>query len=149
LATLRERIQADLNHAVRARDEPRKVALRLLTAALHNADIEAGRPIDDAALVALIQRQVKQRRESIVEFERGGRQDLADRERAEIRVLEAYLPQQADPAEIEAAARAIIAETGAAGTKDIGRVMPALMKQFAGRADGRAINEIVRRLLGS
>jgi uncharacterized protein YqeY len=149
LATLRERIQLDLNDAVRARDESRKVALRMLTAALHNADIDAGRPIDDAALVALIQRQVKQRRESIVEFERGGRQDLADRERAEIRVLEAYLPQQADPAEIEAAARAIIAETGAAGTKDIGRVMPALMKQFVGRADGRAINEIVRRLLGS
>jgi uncharacterized protein YqeY len=149
VATLRERIQADLNEAVRARDESRKVALRMLTAALRNADIEARGEVDEAAVVALIQRQVKQRRESISEFERGGRQDLVDKERAEMAVLEAYLPRQADPSEIETAARAIIAETGASGAKDIGRVMPVLMKQFAGRADGRAVNEVVRRLLGA
>lgn len=149
VVTLRERIQADLNDAVRSRDEPRKVALRMLTAALRNADIEARGEIDEAAIIALIQRQVKQRRESISEFERGGRQDLVDKEAAEMAVLEAYLPRQAGMDEIEAAARALIAETGATSAKDIGRVMPVLMKQFVGRADGRAVNEVVRRLLGA
>jgi len=146
---LRERIQHDLHDAMRAKEEVRKAALRMLTAAVKNADIEARQPLDDAAITTVVHKQVKQRRDSIVEFQKGNRQDLVDRETAEIAVLEAYLPKQAERAEIEAAARRVVAETGASGPRDIGKVMPVLTKEFAGRADGRAINEIVRALLGA
>src|SRR5689334_8173159 len=101
MPTLRARIQSDLNDALRARDEVRKGALRMLTAAVRNADIEARRELDDDGIVTVVQKQVKQRRESIVEFEKGGRQDLVDKEAAEIAVLDAYLPAQAPREEIE------------------------------------------------
>lgn len=149
MVTLREQIQSDLLEAMRARDETRKSALRMLTAAIKNADIAAGRALDDDAIVGVIQKQVKQRRESIAEFEKANRTDLVERERGEMLVLEAYLPSQASREEIEAAARRVVAETGAQTARDIGKVMPALMKEFAGRADGRLVNEVVRSLLGS
>lgn len=147
MTSLKDRLQADLAEALRARDEVRKSALRMAMAAIRNAEIEKGGGLDDQEAVAVLQKQVKQRRESIEEFRRGGREDLAAREAAEIAVLEQYLPEAATPEEIEAAARRVIAETGAAGPRDIGRVMPVLIREFAGRADGRQINEIVRRLL--
>lgn len=147
MPTLKERIQSNLLDAMRARDETRKSTLRMLTAAIKNAEIEARAPLDDPAVLAVIQKQVKQRRESILEFEKGGRQDLVDKERAEMEVLETYLPRQASPEEIEAAARRAIAATGAVSVRDIGKVMPILVKEFAGTADGRAINEAVRALL--
>lgn len=147
MAGLRERIQSELHDAMRAKDETRKSALRMLTAAIKNADIEARSPLDDPAIVGVVQKQVKQRRDSIVEFEKGHRQDLVDKEAAEIAVLEAYLPRQAERGDIEAAARRVIAETGARSVRDLGKVMPTLTKEFAGRADGRAINEVVRSLL--
>lgn len=149
MATLKERIQSDLNDAVRARDEVRKGALRMLTAALHNAEIEARGQLADDALLAVIQKQAKQRRESIAEFRKGGREDLATKEESELQVLEGYLPQQAERSEIEAEARKVIAETGASGPRDIGKVMPQLVQKFAGRTDGRQINEVVRELLGT
>lgn len=148
MSVLKERIQGDLADAIRARAETRKSALRMLIAAIKNTEIEARRPLDDDGVVAVIQKQVKQRRESIVEFEKGRRPDLVAKEQAEIEVLEVYLPAQASREEIEAAARRVVAETGAAGPRDVGKVMPALMKEFAGRADGRAVNEVVRGLLG-
>lgn len=146
---LESKIQDALHDAMRARDETRKSTLRMLTAAIKNASIEARKPLDDDAVTAVIQRQVKQRRESIFEFRKGNREDLASNEEAELVILEAYLPAQATPADIEAAARRVIAETGAAGPRDIGKVMPALTREFAGLADGRLISEIVRGLLGS
>ncbi|MCC7089772.1 MAG: glutamyl-tRNA amidotransferase [Dehalococcoidia bacterium] len=149
MATLKDTIQADLADAMRNREEIRKSALRMLIAAIKNAEIDQGKPLDDDAVIAVIQKQVKQRRESILEFEKGNRMDLVERERDEETVLQAYLPEQAGPEEIEAAVRKVIAETGASGPRDIGKVMPVLTRQFAGRADGRAINEVVRRLLGS
>lgn len=148
MPSLKDQIQADLADAMRNKEEIRKSALRMLIAAIKNTEIEARKPLDDAAVVTVIQKQVKQRRESIVEFQKGGRQDLVDKETAEAAVLETYLPEQADPAAIEAAAARVIAETGASGPRDIGKVMPTLTKEFAGRADGRIISEIVRRLLG-
>jgi len=149
MPTLKERIQAELNDALRAHDDTRKSALRMLTAAIRNAEIEARNEFDDTAVLGVVQRQAKQRRESIVEFRKGGRQDLVDKEEAELAILETYLPRQADRTEIEAAARKVVAETGASGPRDIGRVMPVLVQQFAGRADGRTISEVVRELLGS
>lgn len=149
MATLKERIQAELHDAMRARQETRKSALRMLTAAIRNAEIEARVPaLDDAQVLAVIQKQVKQRQDSIAEFQKAGRQDLVEKEAGEMAVLQEFLPAQASREEIEAAARAVIAETGASSAKDIGRVMPVLVKRFAGTADGRAINEVVRGLLG-
>ena len=147
MSNLSERIQSDLHDAMRARDETRKSALRMLTAAVKNAEIAAGKPLDDDGVLGVVQRQVKQRRESIAEFDKAGRSDLVAKERGEMEVLERYLPQQAAREEIEAAARRVISESGATSARDIGKVMPVLVKEFAGRADGRAINEVVRELL--
>ena len=149
MATLRERIQAELHGAMRANAETRKSTLRMLLAAVKNADIEARAQLDDAGIMAVIQKQAKQRRESIAEFEKAKRTDLVDREAAELVILEEYLPRQATREDVEAAARAVIAEVGAAGPRDLGTVMPVLTRQFAGTADGRLISEIVRALLGA
>jgi uncharacterized protein YqeY len=148
MSTLKERIQSELADAMRARQEVRKSALRMLIAAVKNAEIEAGHGFSDDEVVGVVQKQAKQRRESIAEFEKANRADLVAQEQGELEVLEAYLPEQATDADIEAAAQKVIEETGASSARDIGKVMPVLVKQFAGRADGRAINEIVRRLLG-
>ena len=148
MSTLKERIQSELADAMRARQEVRKSALRMLIAAVKNAEIEAGHGFSDDEVVGVVQKQAKQRRESIAEFEKANRADLVAQEQGELEVLEAYLPEQATDADIEAAAKKVIEETGASSARDIGKVMPPLVKQFAGRADGRVINEIVRRLLG-
>lgn len=148
MSQLEERIANDMKDAMRAKDTARRDALRLLIAALKNARIDARGELTDDDAMAVIQKQVKQRRESILEYEKASREDLASKERAELEVYQEYLPQQASAADIEAAARAVIAETGASSARDIGKVMPVLTKQFAGRADGRQINEIVRALLG-
>ncbi len=144
----RSKSKADLRRRHGAREETRKPALRIHWA-IKNTEIDQGKVLDDDAVVGVIQKQVKQRRESIIEFEKGHRMDLVEKEAAEAKVLEGYLPEQASPQEIEAAVRKVIAETGASGPRDMGKVMPVLTRQFAGRADGRAINEVVRRLLGS
>ena len=149
MSNLKEQLQSDLLNAMRARDETRKSSLRMLTAAIKNAEIEARAPLADAAVLSVIKKQGKQSRERIIEFEKGGRHDLVDKERAEMTILETYLPLQAGRDEIEAAARRIIAETGATSVRDIGKVMPVLVKEFAGTADGRAINDVVRSLLAS
>ena len=147
MAALKEQIQRDLRAAMLARDEPRKTALRLLTAAIRNAEIAASGDLTEGELLAVVQRQVKQRRESIAEFRKGGRDDLAAREGQEIEALAGYLPEEASRQEIVEAARAAVAETGASGPRDIGKVMPGLIARFRGRADGRLISEIVRELL--
>ena len=144
---LKDTLQEDLKQAMRERDETRKSTVRMLIAAVKNAEIAAGKPLSDEEVIRVLQKQANQRRESIAEFEKGNRQDLVEREQAELALIEAYLPEQAAPAEIEAAARKLIADTGASGPRDIGKVMPALLKQFAGRADGKQISEIVRGLL--
>ncbi len=149
MSSLNDRIQTDLQAAMRSGDNARKSTLRMLTAAVKNAEIEARKPLEDDAILAVIQKQAKQRRESITQFREGGRVDLAEKEEVELAILDTYLPSQATPEEIEVEARAIIAETGASGPRDIGKVMPPLTRKFAGRADGRAINEVVRRLLGA
>ncbi len=164
MATLKDRIQSDLNDAMRARDETRKSALRMLISAIRNAEIPAA-PEDDAALEAMasaakaglddaavtdvIQKQVKQRRDSIDAFRKAKRDDLAVKEEAELAILQVYLPAEATREEIEAAARKIVAETGASGPRDMAKVMPLMSAEFKGRADGRVINEVVRSLLGS
>jgi uncharacterized protein len=149
MVSLKDRFQSELADAMRSHDETRKSTLRMLIAAVKNAEIEARKPLDDEAVLAVVQKQAKQRRESILEFQKGNRQDLVAKEEGELAVLEEYLPQQASREEIEVAAKKLVAETGASGPRDIGKVMPPLVKQFSGRADGRLINEVVRGLLGA
>ncbi|OGO49785.1 MAG: glutamyl-tRNA amidotransferase [Chloroflexi bacterium RBG_16_68_14] len=145
--SLKEQFAADLKDAMRQRDERRRGVLRLTLAALHNAEIEARGELDAAAVAGVLAREAKRRRESIEEFGKAGRQDLVDKEEAELAILSAYLPQPLSREEIVQAARQVIQETGASGPKDIGKVMPVLMRQLAGRADGREVNEVVRELL--
>lgn len=143
------RLQADLREALRSGDEDRKRTLRSLLAALHNARIEARGPLDEAAQLAVLQRQARQRRESIAEYSRGQRPDLVAREEAELAIIESYLPGALSASDIEAAAKRMIEQVGAQGPQDLGRVMGPLMKELAGRADGKEVNAIVRRLLGA
>jgi uncharacterized protein YqeY len=134
---------------MRRQDQARLVALRMLKAALMNRDVEKGRALDDGEARQVVAALVKQRKDSIEQFVKGGRQDLADKEAAEILVLEAYLPPAADPALVEQAVVDAIAETGAASPKDMGRVMKAALAKLAGQTvDGKAVNELVRKKLG-
>src|SRR5262245_44003682 len=133
---------------MRQHDPVRLSALRMLKAALMNREVERGRTLDDSESQQVVASLVKQRRDSIEQFTKGGRQDLADKEAAEIRVLEAYLPPAADPAVVERAITEAIAETGASSAKDMGRVMKAAMAKLAGQSvDGKAVNELVRQKL--
>lgn len=134
--------------AMRQHDAARLSALRMLKAAFMNREVQQGRALDDAEAQQVVASLVKQRKDSIEQFTQGGRQDLADKEAAEIRVLEAYLPAAADPAVVERAIADAIAETGAASPKDMGKVMKAAMAKLAGQTvDGKTVNELVRKKL--
>jgi uncharacterized protein YqeY len=146
---LNEKIGSDIAAAMKAKDAPRLSALRMLKAAVMNKGVEKGRDLEDAEVLQVVASLVKQRRDSIEQFEKAGRTDLVAKETGEIAVLEAYLPPAASAEEIDAAVAAAIAETGAASIKDMGKVMKAVMPRLAGKhADGRTVNEAVRRKLG-
>ncbi len=147
--SLKEQLAADLKEAMRQRDELRRGVLRMTLAALHNAEIATGGELDEAAGLAVLAKEAKQRRESIEEFRKAGRQDRVEREVAELAALSIYLPQALSREEIVEAARQVIEETGASGPQDIGKVMPVLMQRLRGRADGREVNEVARELLTS
>ena len=143
-------VSAAIADAMRKQDAARLGPLRMLKAAFMNKSVEKGRDLDDAEERQVVSSLVKQRRDSIEQFTKGGRQDLVDKETAEIAVLEAYLPPAVDPAALEQAVAAAIAETGATSPKDMGRVMKAAMAKLAGQTvDGKAVNDLVRRKLGS
>jgi len=145
-----ERISQDMTTAMRARDAQRLGPLRMAKAALMNREVEKGRALDEAEEQQVVISLIKQRRDSIEQFEKGGRQELADKEAAEIEVLEVYLPPPMDSAAIEGAVSDAILEAGATSVKDLGKVMKAVMPKLAGRAvDGRTITELVRRKLGA
>lgn len=147
--SLRQRLLADLTASMKAQDALRTSTLRMAKAALQNREIEKGGELDDDEMAKLLRSLVKQRRDSVEQYEKGGRQDLADKEKAEIEIIEYYLPQAATREEIEAAVAASIAETGAASMKDMGKVMKATQAALAGKnADGRTVSEIVKAKLG-
>lgn len=145
--SLKERLNNDLKDALRRGEEQRKAALRMALAALHNAEIEASGELDESAVLGVLAKEAKQRRESIEEFRKGRREDLVAREEAQLAVIEQYLPQQMTRDEIAEAARAVIAQVGAHGPGDKGKVMPVLVNQLRARADGREINAVVTELL--
>ncbi len=146
--TLVEQITKDIADAMRAKDPARLAPLRMLKAALMNREVEKGRALDGAESLQVVSTLIKQRRDSIEQFQKGGRSDLADKELREITLLETYLPPPLDADAIERAVEEAIAETGAASPKDLGRVMKAVMPKLAGSTvDGRTVNEIARRRL--
>jgi uncharacterized protein YqeY len=145
--SLKERITEDMKSAMRARDADRLSALRMLLAAMKQREVDERISLDDAQIAAIVEKLAKQRRDSITQFEAGGRQDLADREKFELTVLLGYLPEQADAAQIEAAIESAIAATGAAGPQDMGKVMTQVRAALAGRADMAAVSAQVKSRL--
>jgi uncharacterized protein len=146
--SLLDEVTTAIADAMRKKDAVRLGALRMLKAALMNREVERGRALDDSEAAQVVGSLVKQRRDSIEQFTKGGRQDLVDKETAEIRVLEAYLPPAADRADIDRAIADAIAETGASSVKDMGRVMKAAMAKLAGQSvDGKTVNELVKQKL--
>jgi uncharacterized protein YqeY len=145
--SLKEQIMADMKEAMRSGDTLRRDALRMLRSAIKNAEIEAGKELDDAGTLKVIQKEAKTRRESIEEFGKGGRNDLVEQEKAALEVIDKYLPRMMEREEIEAEAKSVIEEVGASGPGDLGKVMRPLMGRLQGRADGRLVNEVVRELL--
>ena len=145
--TLLERIKSAMRDSMRARDEQRTSTLRMAMAAVQNARIARGRDLNDEEVVDVVARQVKQRRESIAMYRDAGREERAAAEEAEAAILTEFLPEQMSEAQIEQLAREAVAETGASGPGDMGRVMGRVAPQTKGRADGRVVSEVVRRLL--
>ena len=148
--TFIEQISQDIAAAMRARETTRLGALRMAKAALMNREVEKGGALDETESRQVVASLIKQRRDSIEQFRKGGRDDLADKETAEITVLEAYLPPALDAAALEAIVDEAITTSGATSAKDLGKVMKAVMPKLAGQAvDGKLVNDIVRRKLGS
>jgi uncharacterized protein YqeY len=144
------RVTTDIATAMRAKETVDLSTLRMLKAALMNKEVERGRDLDDTESLQVVTQLVKQRRDAIEQFRAGGRQDLVDRETAEIAVLERYLPPAASDADIDAAVEAAVAETGATTAKDMGRVMKAVMAKLAGSSvDGRKVSDAVKKRLSS
>ena len=149
---LREKLMDDLKVAMREKDETRKRAIRSVLAGIKKGETELGSDgqrvsMDDDAILRVIAKQAKERQESIDAFRSGGREDLVAREEADLAILQDYLPKQLSREEIEDEAQQVIAEVGATGPHDIGKVMKPLMARLKGRADGRLANQIVRELL--
>jgi uncharacterized protein YqeY len=145
--TLQDRIESAMRDAMRARDERRTQTLRMAMSAAHNRQIELGRSLTDEDYLDVLGKQLKQRRESVEAFRAGDREVMAANEEAEALILAEFLPEPMTEAELESVVRAAIAETGAASPADLGKVMGRVVPQTKGRADGKAVSDMVRRLL--
>ena len=145
--SLKDRITEDMKDAMRAKDAPRLLTIRGLLAAMKQREVDERIVLDDAAVVGIVDKLVKQRKDSIAQFGAGGRQDLVDKETAELQVLEGYLPQRLDAAATEAEVARLVAETGASGPADMGRVMAAAKAALAGKADMALVSAAVKRAL--
>jgi hypothetical protein len=147
--TLKARLESDVKTAMRSGDTLRRSVIRILRSEIHNQEIAAKAELDDEGVIRVLSRQAQQRRDSIEAYKSGNRQDLVDRETDELHIILEYLPAQMTRDEIQELVRKAIADTGAEGPPDIGRVMGVLMPQVAGKAEGREVSSIVRDLLGS
>ena len=148
MTTLKERITEDMKAAMRAAEKERLSTIRMLQAAIKQREVDERITLDDAQVIAVLEKMVKQRKESIVQFEQGGRTDLADKEKSEIVLLQAYLPTQLADAEVDALIKDAIASTGAASVKDMGKVMGVVKGKAAGRADMGAVSARIKAALG-
>jgi len=145
---LREKIEADTREAMKSGAKDKVSTLRMLSAALKNKQIDKRRPLTEEEVVETVRSLIKQRRDSVEQFAKGGRQDLVDKETSEIKVLEAYLPAQLSREELETMVRDAVVQTGSQGAKDMGKVMKALIPMVGGRADGKLVSELVKQALG-
>jgi hypothetical protein len=145
--SLFERLENDFKEALKARDDRRVSILRMLKAAIKNREIEKGASLSDEEIYGVLSSFVKRARESIDQFSKGGRTDLAEKEREELRIIQAYLPEQLSEEELKGMVREVIEEVGASGMGDLGRVMKVIMPRVKGRADGRMVNTIVKEVL--
>ncbi len=145
---LRETIDADIKNALKSGAKDKLSTLRMLSAALKNKQIDKRRQLTEEEVAETVRSLIKQRKDSIEQFGKGGRQDLVDKETAEVPVLEVYLPQQMSREEIELMVRDAVAQTGAQGAKDMGKVMKTLLPMVGGRADGKLVSELVKHALG-
>jgi hypothetical protein len=145
--TLKERITEDMKAAMRASEKERLSTIRMVQAAIKQREVDERIVLDDAQVIAVLEKMVKQRRESIVAFEQGGRADLADKEKSEIALLQVYLPAQLSEAEVDALIKEAIATTGASSMKDMGRVMAAVKARAAGQADMGAVSARIKAAL--
>ncbi|HBE93480.1 MAG TPA: glutamyl-tRNA amidotransferase [Gammaproteobacteria bacterium] len=145
--SIKERISADMKQAMRDKDTARKEVLRMLRAAIQRREVDERIELDETQILAAIEKQVKQGRDSIEQFEKGGRKDLADKERAEVAILKEYLPEQMSDEDIEAQIKAAIDQTGAASMKEMGKVMGILKPALQGRADMGAVSMKIKALL--
>jgi len=145
--SLKDRITDDMKAAMRAKEADRLGTIRMLLAAMKQKEVDERIELDDTLVVSIVDKLIKQRKDSVTQYEAGGRQDLADKERAEIVVLEAYLPARLNQAEVEAAVQAIVTELGAAGPGDMGKVMGAVKQRLAGQADMGLVSAAVKAAL--
>lgn len=146
--SLMERLTEDMKQAMKAKDAVRLSVIRMARSAIKNEEIEKGRPLTDDDVIAVLHRELKQRRDSLHEFEKAGRQDLVDKVKAEIEVLTQYLPEQLSDEELLELIRNAVQEVGATSKKDLGKVMRVLMPKVKGRADGKRVNALVQQVLG-
>lgn len=147
--TLRERLDAEMKAAMRDKDPVKLSTIRMIKSAMKYKETEPGAtgPLDDGGIVAVVVSELKKRRDAIAEYEKAGRPELADKERGELKILEAYLPEQLTAAELEKVVDEAIVATGAKGPKDMGAVMKALVPKTQGRADGKAVSDLVKKKL--
>lgn len=148
MSELQTRLHDDVKTAMKAKDVLRRDTIRMVEAAVKNAEIEKREPLDDLEVLQVVQKQIRQREDSVEQYRAGGRDDLADQEAAEIVILEVYVPQQMSREAIAEIVRATIDRVGASGAGDKGKIMGPLMGELRGKADGRLVNEVVTELLG-
>ena len=146
---LKERLQQDLKEAMKAKDTFRRDTLRFLMSAIKQVEVDTRKELSDADIVKIIQKSVKQREEAASQYKDGGREDLFEKEMKEAAILKEYLPKQLSDEELEARLRQIIEQVGASSMKDMGKVMGVATKELAGVADGKRINQMVKKILGS
>jgi uncharacterized protein YqeY len=147
IMALREKLDEDLKSAMRAKDSLRMNTVRALKSAIKYREIELMKPLDDAGILGVLATEIKRRRDSVEQYRAGKRVDLADKEEAEIKILQEFLPQQLTREEVEAKVAEVIARVGAQGPKDMGAVMKALLPEVQGRADGKVVSELVKQRL--
>jgi len=145
--SLRERLESDMKDALRSRESVRLETIRGVRGAVRNKEIEVGETLDDDGILRVLRTLVKQRAEAIEQYRQGGREDLADKETAEKAVLEAYLPAAPDEADVERVVCEVVAEVGAEGPRDMGRVMKPTLERLGPAADGKLVSQVVRRVL--
>lgn len=145
---VKDKLTSDMKEALKSQDKIRLQTIRMVLASIKNAEIDKQRTLNEEEIVNVIQREIKMRKEALEQFARGGREDLVQQTEAEIKVLEGYLPQQLSDEELTSLIRETMDEVGAKSSKDMGKVMAALMPKIRGKADGRKANEIAKQLLG-